>query len=378
MSRACLLALVVVLTTAALAGAVEPAYVLGPEDVLAVVVLRHPEISRDLVMVLADGTIDYPMAGKITAGGLTTTELAAKIEQGLAVELRKPEVTVTVTQPRTQRIYVDGQVAQGGVLNWKPGWRVSEALAAAGGLSIKPERCKTTVFRVGRDPIPVDLVAIFMQQDPAADLPLQPGDSLHVAANTITVYVTGNVTQNGAFEVLVGSTTRQAIAAAGGVPTTASPEQAYIMRGTQKIPVDLYRVLEQGDNSADVVLQPGDVIHVPENRDNIAVFGHIQKPGYFTIRPTDHLTVSQAIAQAGGTTENAASSNVMLIREQGGQSVTITVDLRAILERGEVSKDVEVRAGDRILVPNSPKRTPARMLSDFYGLGMLGRLFLGL
>jgi len=376
MSRFLFLAGIALLLAAGVQAA-EPAYVLGPEDVITVTVLRHPELSRSAVVVLGDGTIDYPIVGKIKAEGLTTSELAARLQKGLASELRDPEVTVAVSQPRLQRIYVDGEVREAGVVNWKPGWRVSQAIATAGGLSTRPDRCRATLFRVGRDPTPVDLLAIFVKQDPAADLTLEPGDSLHIASNTLTVYVTGDVTQAGAFEVVAGSTTRQAIAAAGGLTQTAAPEQAYLMRAGEKIPVDLYRIMEQGDASSDLVLEPGDVIHVPENRENIAVFGHVAKPGYYGIRPTDHLTASQAIAQAGGTTAAAASSHVMIVREQGGQSVTIPVDMRAILERGQIDRDVELRPGDKILVPKSPKRTPSGMLSQFYGLALLRSLFLG-
>jgi len=377
MSRSLILAAMALLLAVG-ARAAEPAYVLGPEDVLTVTVLRHDELSRSGVVVLADGTVDYPIVGKVTAAGLTTSELAAAIRKGLSTELRDPEVTVEVSQPRLQRIYLDGKVREAGVMNWKPGWRVSQAIAAAGGLSERPDRCKATLFRVGRDPTPVDLVAIFVGQDPAADLPLEPGDSLHIASNTLTVYVTGEVTQAGAFEVVAGSTTRQVIAAAGGLSETAAPEQAYLMRAGEKIPVDLYRIMEQGDAASDLVLEPGDVVHVPENRESIAVFGHVAKPGYYRIRPTDHLTASQAIAQAGGTTAAAASSHVMIVREQDGRSVTIPVDMRAILERGLIERDVELRPGDKILVPKSPKRTPRNMLSQFYSLAVLRNLLLGL
>jgi polysaccharide export outer membrane protein len=380
MSRLVLFALVALtlVSASAWAQAVEEAYVLGPEDVIGVTVLRHPELSQAQVVVLEDGTIDYPIAGKIKAEGLTTAELAARIAEGLTTELRQPEVTVTVSRPRQQRIYVDGAVGQPGVLDWKPGWRVSHAIAAAGGLTLAPDRCKATLFRVGREAAAVDLAAVFVGQDPAADLALEPGDSLHVASNTISVYVTGEVSKPGAYEVLVGSTARHAIALAGGLKDTAAPEQAYVMRGTQNIAVDLYRVLEQGDTSADVLLAPGDVVHVPENRNKIAVFGHVAEPGYYGIRPTDHLTVTKAIAMAGGTTPTAGSSNISVVRQEQGRSVTIPVDLRAIVERAQVSRDVELQPGDIILVPQSGKRTTRSVLSDFYGLALLQRLFVGL
>lgn len=121
MTRSLILALLALLLAAGLQAA-QPPYLLGPEDVLDVAVLRHPELSQSQVVVLADGTIDYPIAGKIQAGGLTTLQLAAAIAQGLSAELRSPQVTVTVSQPRQRRIYVDGQVGQPGVLDWKPGW----------------------------------------------------------------------------------------------------------------------------------------------------------------------------------------------------------------------------------------------------------------
>jgi len=65
-------------------------YVLAPGDVLAIVVQRHPEMSLASVTVPPDGIIQVPVAGAITAAGMTAAELAEAVTTRLRARLREP------------------------------------------------------------------------------------------------------------------------------------------------------------------------------------------------------------------------------------------------------------------------------------------------
>ena len=109
-------------------------------------VLEDPSLNRD-VLVLPDGSLSFPLAGAVRAGGQTTTQLAAALASALAPNFAtSPTVSVSVaglapqaTGPaatRTIDIYVMGEVGNGGGrLQVEPGTTVLQALALSGGFS---------------------------------------------------------------------------------------------------------------------------------------------------------------------------------------------------------------------------------------------------
>jgi polysaccharide export outer membrane protein len=111
-----------------------PAYRIGPADVLNIYVWKEPELTRD-VTVLPDGKITFPLVGEIHAQGLTVAELKKVLTQKLQSYVTAPEVTVVVTQPLSQRVYIIGKVGGAGPLTLAPGMTVLQALSAAGGLA---------------------------------------------------------------------------------------------------------------------------------------------------------------------------------------------------------------------------------------------------
>jgi polysaccharide export outer membrane protein len=111
-----------------------PAYRIGPADVLNIYVWKEPELTRD-VTVLPDGKITFPLVGEIHAQGLTVAELQKVLTEKLQSYVTAPEVTVVVTQPLSQRIYITGKVNTPGQMTLASGMTVLQALSAAGGLA---------------------------------------------------------------------------------------------------------------------------------------------------------------------------------------------------------------------------------------------------
>jgi polysaccharide export outer membrane protein len=122
------------------------AYRIGPADVLNIYVWKEPELTKD-VAVLPDGKITFPLVGEIHAQGLTVAELKKVLTEKLENYVTAPEVTVVVTQPLSQRIYIIGKVNAPGQLTLDPGMTVIQALSAAGGLDQWADRKNIRIIR---------------------------------------------------------------------------------------------------------------------------------------------------------------------------------------------------------------------------------------
>jgi polysaccharide export outer membrane protein len=116
------------------ATATDADYVIGPQDVVRIDVWKEPEISRT-IPVRPDGKISLPLLNDIQASGLTALQLGKAIRDGLTKYLTSPEVTVTVTEINSRRVYITGEVARAGAFPLLPNMTVLQALSSAGGFT---------------------------------------------------------------------------------------------------------------------------------------------------------------------------------------------------------------------------------------------------
>ena len=124
----------------------DPAYVIGPEDMLNVAVWKEPDFSST-VPVRPDGKISLPLLGDVEASGRTPGQLA----QDLMVKLKKyiddPRVTVVVTAINSKRVYILGEVNHPGTINMSPDMTVLQAISAAGGPTAYANTKKISILR---------------------------------------------------------------------------------------------------------------------------------------------------------------------------------------------------------------------------------------
>ena len=368
--RGLLLGLGLLLLTLALPTLAADEYTLGPDDIITVVVYGHTDLSME-VTVLDDGTISYPIAGQIEAKDRTLRQLADAIADGLKKELREPQVAVTVKVPRPQQVRVGGAVKKPGNYDVRIAGRVVEAITAAGDLAVPIEYCRASVLRDNTDTIPVDL-ARALRLEPDANLELKPGDVLYIADTRIGVSVNGQVDRPGRYLIPENGGIRDAMAAAGGALARADLLHAYIVRGDENIPVDIFAILDQGAD--DIALQSGDIIQVPESRARIAVFGFVNKPGYYEIRETDNPTVADAIALAGDLHRDYRHIRGTVIRLDGEQPTEIAVDIDK-LRRGDLSQNIPIRPGDIIVVHGKRHKSIGERLGVIYPAYLLKAIF---
>lgn len=172
------------------------------------------------------------------------------------------------------------------------------------------------------------------------------------------VYVLGRVEQPGQVELNGSGCLLQALAEAGGLPVRefrAFLSRAAIVRGSEEILwIDLIDLLQNGNVALNVPLRNGDVVFVPDSEDaTVFVMGAVTTPGAVPIKARIRLT--QALAQAGGPTEDADLEQVYVLRPQGaGEPVPpLRVDLAYLLESGDFTENLELRTGDVVYVGRS-------------------------
>jgi polysaccharide biosynthesis/export protein len=165
---------------------VEPianAYMIGPDDVLAINVWKEPEISRTLP-VRPDGNISLPLIGDLLASGRTTQQLQELIKQQLTAYLSSPEVTVLVQEVKSHKFNIIGEVAKPGSYVMTAPITVLDAIAVAGGLGEFARATKIYVLRVNADGthvrLPFNYKQVIKGQDLTADVDLQPRDTVVV------------------------------------------------------------------------------------------------------------------------------------------------------------------------------------------------------
>ncbi|MHB0936210.1 MAG: polysaccharide biosynthesis/export family protein [Armatimonadota bacterium] len=250
-----------------------PLYPLGPEDVITVTVLKHPEFSGEF-LIPPDGWVNFPVVGKVMVSGKTTTELTGVLVKGLKTRLKAPEVTVTLKTQRLQRIYVLGAVKTPGILDYKAGWRITEALAAAGGTLDNTLQADVTVLHTDGSSTALDLGAILREGKVGADAKLAAGDVVMVQKRYARIAVLGFVNRPGYYDLQDGKPLRltDAIGMAGGTDSKRGQmgEVAVLHTrgdGTQERKVyNLEKFLRKGEMKQNPEVSAGDVIYVPETR----------------------------------------------------------------------------------------------------------------
>ena len=350
-------------------------YTLDTGDVIAVVVLRHEQFSGEYT-VPPDGNVVFPGVGSLQVRGLTLQGLSDTLRERLRARLRNPEVFVSLKQARPQLVFVEGQLNRPGAHPIQPGWRVADAVAAAEGLKILPERTVATLIR-GEQTMPIDLPAILHRGDQRTNYLLQPGDLLSVQQKpAIRVAILGEVKRPGNYDLDADSRVIQAIAQAEGVTEFAALKRAFIDRRGEIIPFDLYRASVQGDTTErnNPPLQDGDVIVVPQNLQRYAIVGQVTRPGYYPIPEGKPFLLSDAIAQAGGMTPRAITSTVTILRMEGNNLKRLRVPYQQFLKRGKLEANPPIQEGDVIYLAEVNRLDLGQILTAVSILNLAERL----
>lgn len=257
-------------------------YLIGPGDVLQIVVWDHLEltnpfgaVTRDPVsagqLVGADGKIFFPYVGVFQAGGQTIRQVRERITKDLAVVVKNPQVDVRVVAYRSSRVQVTGEVKNPGVVTLDDTTKgLLEALNERGGLNPGASRRTTLLIRSGKS-YEVDLAGLLSGNVPAINPLLKAGDIVHVPdANNDQVFVLGELARQGA--VTMGQqelTLTEALTKSGGLDrVTANDSGVLVFRRPKKLgeSASIYAVdLSRPEGlllAGEFTMEPRDVVYV--------------------------------------------------------------------------------------------------------------------
>lgn len=351
-------------------------YIIGPEDILLIITRDMPEASGDF-MVRPDGTISFPIAGTLKVSGMTPSKLEQELIKALKKELRDPVVTVNVRQMRINRIYISGMVSRVNFYDFKPGWRLTELIAAAGGLIMIPERLTATIFRVGQPNMKVSMREVFVEGKDSANVTLQPGDVINILSEaTVRVTISGKVVRPGAYDIEEGQGIIEALASAGGNRPEAALSKTKVLRKGEEIPVDLYAAITKGEVTNNIKLENGDSIIVPEIFSRVSVMGTVNRPGTHLMPDGIPYTLTQAIGDAGGPAREAKTDGIIVARQDdSGKVQQFQFDLKDIT--GGKATDFKLQDRDVVFVPQSGKAN-TQQVGGLMNLWFLARNLFGI
>jgi polysaccharide export outer membrane protein len=268
------------------------AYVLGTGDVLSVRVFGADDIPDRPIEVGSDGKINLPMVGKVQASGVSVRNLEADLAARYRTYFKDPQISVTVTDYRSQPVTVVGAVNNPGVVQLRGPTRLMRVISQAGGL--KPEAG--------------DKVVITRRLPPNQD--------------TVTSATATGLTE---------------------------PNASFYLKE-----IDLLKIIDGTDPSANLMVEPNDLITVPRAK-MIYVIGDVGRPGGYVLDGhSSHLTVLQAIALAGGVNKSASYGSTKILRPSTGGDTPraeTQIDLKKIM--ASKSPDIALHADDILFVPNS-------------------------
>ena len=246
-------------------------YTIGPGDFLAITVWDHPELVMPTISmsgtssmgvmaamgvlpagtlppgytVSSEGKIQFPYAGDFKVEGLTELQARDLLIERLSSYIKKPEVTLRVFGFRSQRIYVDGEVKNPGIVQIDDiPLSLPEALNRAGGVTQLGDQSRIKITRSGKSYL-VDMTRLIADGIDPSHIMLSNGDILRVSSlDESKVFVIGEVIKPTTLTLRHGRLSlNEAIGEAGGVnPETANANQIYVIRNANDAQPIIYHL----------------------------------------------------------------------------------------------------------------------------------------
>jgi protein involved in polysaccharide export with SLBB domain len=154
-----------------------------------------------------------------------------------------------------------------------------------------------------------------------------------------------------------------------GLNSPSPAEKIAGVGSNETLEIDLIQLLEKGDIRLNVPIYAGDVISVPEHIERFYyVLGDVNRGGAFEIKKGESVTLSKALASAGGMMATAKGGKTAIIRHNtDGSTRQIPIDIKKVL-KGQ-TEDVELAQNDVVFVPGSTTKTIGRgVLSGIGGV----------
>jgi polysaccharide export outer membrane protein len=312
-------------------GPVDAGYRLGPGDELVLILTGEVEAAHTLP-VTREGFIVIPDVGQVAVANLTMAQaeellysrlraVYSGVRRGANAPVR---FSLSASRLRSVQVFVTGDVVAPGAQRVSAAGTVLTALYAAGGPSEQGSFRAIQVRRGGAVVAELDLYDYLLRGDASKDVRLQQGDIVFVPVHGPHVRVDGEITRPATYELKPGESLQTVIAAAGGLTARAGGRRVLIERIlpiAERAPGSADRVVVDVPIGADgalptLAMAAGDLVRVgavPRAvRNRIQLQGHVWSPGAQGFTPG--LTLSEALARAGGPKPDAYLGRVLVAR----------------------------------------------------------------
>ena len=144
------------------------------------------------------------------------------------------------------------------------------------------------------------------------------------------------------------------IALGGGYTLNADIKNVKLMRKGKSYLINLYDIIEKGDENQDVIIDEADVVNIPELPtfgERVYVLGEVNGQGIYPLKEAQDLLA--ALALAGNTTRLAKEENTLIVRgyEPGKPPLVMMADVKSLLRKADISQNVRLKDGDLVYVP---------------------------
>lgn len=282
------------------------AFTLGPGDVLDIELIGAPE-GPQRTFVGPDGKLYFHLLSGQQVWGLTLPQTQRLLEKELARFVQTPQVSLTLREVHSRRVWVLGRVNTPGLYDLGQPMTVLEAVSKAGGLFTSRMGGTTeeladlhhSFLIRGDQLVPVDFDALIRHGDTSQNVYLEPDDFLYLPSSMGSqVYVLGAVQQPRAVAFKEQVTLVTALANCRGLAPGAKPGKIAIIRGSLTTPsiaiVDAGPILT--GKAPDILLRPRDIVYVPQTSP-----GSLSSYAELIVRTFARTVAANEGARAGGS-----------------------------------------------------------------------------
>lgn len=250
-----------------------PQYKIGPSDVLEILLTRGVTQERQTAVVKANGMVTVVFL-EAKVAGLTTEQAAEELRQRLSHFYRQLSVEVLVKEYNSKKVTVLGATGgKAGTFPLKGKMTFLDLLAEAGGPAPTADLERVQLSRPDGSAFTINFFRLLFEGKVIRNLVMDAGDVVFVPARgpgeEKKIFVLGEVKNPGAYPFVPNMRLSQAFGSAGGATPDGLLDHSRIVRGELKSPqvtaVNLRRLIEGGDRSQDLLLQPNDIVFVPKS-----------------------------------------------------------------------------------------------------------------
>jgi len=159
---------------------------------------------------------------------------------------------------------------------------------------------------------------------------------------------------SGKIELKGKTTLMDLIVLAGGYTIDADIKKVKLIKAGKTYVINLYDIIEKGDEDLNVIIDDGDAVDIPElpeYGERVYVMGEVTYQGIYPLEDAQDLLA--AISLAGSFTRLAKEENTLIVRayEPGEKPLVMMADLDALLKKADLSQNIRLEDGDLVYVP---------------------------